>query len=119
MLAAVPEKLQQQTQRFAFGMDQFAAFMDAIGARVMIRGHEKVPGGFRVVYDDGWYRLYTLFSAGGFNNRDLPDNLDYRFTNPKFLFVEERDGRFTANSVRIAWERFNDPETNPFLAVLG
>lgn len=119
MLAEVSREMQASTHRFAFGMDQFMTFMDAVGARVMIRGHEKVLGGFRAEYDDGWYRLFTVFSAGGFNNRDLPEQVDYRLVRPSFLVLSERDGRFVANPVRIAWERFNDPSTNRFLETLG
>lgn len=119
MLAQVSREMQASTQRFAFGIDQFMSFMDAVGARVMIRGHEKVLGGFRADYDDGWYRLYTVFSAGGYNNRDLPEQVDYRLVRPSFLFLSERDGSFVANPVRIAWERFNDPSTNRFLETLA
>jgi hypothetical protein len=118
MLATVAPDLQERNQRFAFGIDQFAAFMDAVGARVMFRGHEKVPAGFRVDYEDGWYGLYTVFSAGGYNNQDLPEYVDYRQVQPSFVLLQEREGRFSANPVRIEWERFNTPETNPFLAEL-
>jgi hypothetical protein len=119
MLAEVSAEMQASTQRFAFGMDQFQSFMDALGARVMIRGHEKAPEGFKAEYDDGRYRLFTVFSAGGFNNRDLPEHLDYRRLHPSFLVLSEREGRFVANPVRIAWERFNDPSSNRYLEVLG
>lgn len=118
MLAKVSREMQASTQRFAFGMDQLVAFLDAVGARVMIRGHEKVATGFRAEYDDGWYRLFTVFSAGGFNNLDLPESLDYRYVQPSFLLLEERAGRFVLNPVRIAWERFNDRSTNRYLETL-
>ena len=114
MISEVDTALQEQSQRFAFGMSQFTGFMDAIGARVMIRGHEKVGPGFKKEYDDGRYRLFTVFSAGGYNNRDLPEETDYRNVQPAYVEIQRRDGKFVANPVRIAWEKFNDPRTNRF-----
>lgn len=119
MLAEVSEAMQASTQRFAFGMDQLAAFLDVLGARVLIRGHEKVPAGFRPDWDDGWYRMYTIFSAGGRDNHDLPEAVAYRQVQPRFLLLQEREGRYQATPVRVAWEAFNDPETNPFQGILS
>ncbi len=117
MVPEVPPMLQEKTQRFAFGISQFTAFMDAVGARVMIRSHEKVGPGFRTEYDDGRFKLFTVFSAGGYNNRDLPEQIDYRLAHPAFVWIQERNGKFVANPVRIAWEKFNDKVTNRYLTV--
>lgn len=115
LVPEVPAQLQERTQRFAFGISQFQAFMDVVGARVMIRSHEKVGPGFRTEYDDGRYKLYTVFSAGGIANRDLPEQTDYRYAHPAYVLIHEREGKFLANPVRIAWEKFNEHATNHFL----
>ena len=82
----IPADLQDQASRFAFGRMQFRAFMQRIGAHTMVRGHEKVLGGFQPSYDDDdGARLYTLFSAGGKENGDLPEGSAYRDVTPMEL----------------------------------
>jgi hypothetical protein len=43
-----------------FGQIAFDDFMDAVGARIMFRAHEAVPEGYRVLFQN---RLYSIFSA--------------------------------------------------------
>src|SRR5262249_22810257 len=74
----VPLELQRGTPRFSFGRQQFRAFMERTGFQVMIRGHEKIDDGFRVVFDLGERLLINLFSAGGATNVDLPPESSYR-----------------------------------------
>jgi hypothetical protein len=111
----VPRKIQEQNQRFAFGMGQFVSFMETVGGRLLVRGHEKVEEGFRVVYNDGQYQLYTLFSAGGANNHDLPERSFYRYVRPAYLTLRAQDGRLEATPHMIAWERYNTAGANRFL----
>ncbi len=66
----VPLALQKTSTRFAFGKLQFQSFMARVGCSAMIRGHERVVEGLRVI--DGEALLLSLFSAGGAANEDLP-----------------------------------------------
>ena len=50
----------------------FGNFLARIGCSVMVRGHERIIEGFRTTYDLPDATLYTLFSAGGAKNVDLP-----------------------------------------------
>src|SRR5262249_9976155 len=43
----VPVELQRQNPRFSFGRQQFRAFMERVGCQTLVRGHEKVDGGFQ------------------------------------------------------------------------
>jgi len=61
----IPAELQRQNARFPFGKQQFRAFMEKIGCRTMVRGHEKIDEGFKKIYDDPDLSLVNLFSAGG------------------------------------------------------
>ena len=83
--------LQRESTRFMFGRDQFRAFMERVGCRAMIRGHEQVEEGFRPDFDVGGRRLFTLFSAGGSDNSDLPATSRYRSVTPMALTIL-RDG---------------------------
>src|SRR4029079_3745430 len=64
----VPLELQKANARFPFGKKQLKSFLSRLGATTLVRGHERVAEGFRLVYDDPDARLITLFSAGGKTN---------------------------------------------------
>ena len=118
----IPADLQDQAARFAFGRMQFRAFMQRVGSRTMVRGHEKVLSGFVSTYDDDEHaRLFTLFSAGGTGNADLPAESTYREVKPMALTISGEGGG-GIGGVRIApwapdWASYNDPERNAFFKV--
>ena len=112
----VPDDLQQSTARFPFGRKQFHSFMQRLGLTTMVRGHERVVQGFKVVYDDPEARLLSLFSAGGATNADLPEKSNYREVTPMALTIKWRDGRADVTPFPIAYERYNDPRYNRFFA---
>ncbi|APR87195.1 Serine/threonine protein phosphatase catalytic subunit protein [Minicystis rosea] len=111
---AIPDELQKENARFPFGRRQFKSFMNRIGATTMIRGHERIIEGFKEVYDAGDARLFTLFSAGGKNNADLPLTSNYREVTPMALTIKHQDGATTLSPFIIDYERFNDPRYNGF-----
>ncbi|MBN1947627.1 MAG: serine/threonine protein phosphatase [Bradymonadales bacterium] len=110
----VPADLQKANARFPFGSLQFRRFMGMIGANTMIRGHEKIDSGFTEVYDDGAVSLYTLFSAGGATNSDLPEKSSYRKVTPKALTILYQDGIQKATPWTIDWERYQFGDRNGF-----
>ncbi len=115
----IPADLQDQASRFAFGRMQFRAFMHRVGSRTMVRGHEKVLSGFAPAYDDADHaRLFTLFSAGGKGNGDLPVGSAYRDVTPMALTITG-DGSESVTMVPWApdWATYNDPERNAFFKV--
>jgi hypothetical protein len=111
----VPLELQRENPRFSFGRRQFRAFMERTGFQVMIRGHEKIDDGFRVVFDLGDRLLLNLFSAGGAQNLDLPVASSYRKVTPMALTVLCNGGREIAYPWPIDWETFNAPARNGYL----
>ncbi|MCA9608210.1 MAG: serine/threonine protein phosphatase [Myxococcales bacterium] len=113
--SVIPAALQEQTARFPFGKMQFASFMNRLGCRALVRGHEKVTSGFERVYDDEHGMLITVFSAGGAENRDLPENSSYREVTPMALTIRRMaDGSTSIEPFEIAWASYNDPERNAF-----
>ena len=112
----VPAELQAANARFPFGRKQFQRFMGQLGLRAMVRGHEKINEGFRVVYDDPQARLFTLFSSGGKTNDDLPPESSYRDVTPMALTVLYRDGVSEVTPFAIDYARYNDPRVNAFFA---
>jgi hypothetical protein len=108
----VPNELQQKAARFGFGSHQFKSFLARIGCDVMVRGHERIIDGFHTAYDA---TLYTLFSAGGATNLDLPETSNYREVTPRGLTIRWRDGISRVSSFVIDWARYNDPARNRFL----
>jgi hypothetical protein len=112
----VPDELQKKVARFGYGTTQFRNFMARIGSSVMVRGHERVVEGFRTDYDFPESNLFTLFSAGGQSNLDLPDTSNYREVTPRGLTVRWRDGATTMTPFSIAWDRYNDGQRNRLLA---
>ncbi len=115
----IPADLQDQASRFAFGRMQFRAFMQRLGSHTMVRGHEKVLPGFAASYaDDDHARLFTLFSAGGRDNGDLPASSTYREVTPMALTITG-DGSTNPGNVKVTpwapdWASYNDPERNAF-----
>ena len=112
---AVPLELQRETGRFSFGHRQFRTFMERTGFEVMVRGHEKIDEGFRVVYDLGDLLLLNLFSAGGDGNADLPLASSYRKVTPMALTIRHRGDRVDAYPWPLDWRTFNAPARNGFL----
>ena len=108
----IPVELQRQNPRFSFGRAQFRAFMERIGCHTMIRGHEKVDRGFEIVYDLGDRLLLNLFSAGGHDNRDLPEAAPYRSVIPMALTVQHGPTGLQAIPWPIAYEPFNYQTNN-------
>lgn len=82
-----------------FGKKQFASFMNRIGARLMVRGHEAIINGCEFTYPGS---CITIFSAGG---KDNPHSFAYNNVTPRFLRIT---GNFKIDAVKIHWERFGD-----------
>lgn len=111
----VPDELQKAAARFGYGSTQLHNFLARIGCSVMVRGHERIIDGFRVIDVPG-AKLFTLFSAGGEKNVDLPDSSNYREVTPKGLTIKWKDGLTTVTPFVIDWQRYNDPTRNRLLA---
>jgi hypothetical protein len=110
----IPADLQDAASRFAFGRMQFRAFMQKIGCHTMIRGHEKVESGFVKTYDDEHYKLFTLFSAGGKDNGDLPADSSYRSVTPMALTITLGPNGTTIVPWAPDYKTYNDPSRNAF-----
>jgi uncharacterized tellurite resistance protein B-like protein len=113
---AIPEDLQAASARFPFGRKQFRAFMGKLGCNLLVRGHEKVNAGFKDVYRDDDVRLFTLFSAGGIDNNDIPTDSNYRDVRPMALTIKRVGGEITATPWAIAYERYQSAELNAFMS---
>jgi hypothetical protein len=107
----VPDELQKSVARFGYGTQQFRNFLARIGCSVLVRGHERIVEGFRTANDA---TLYTLFSAGGATNLDLPETSNYREVTPMGLTIRWRDGVSRVTPFAIDWSRYNDPARNHF-----
>ena len=112
----VPDELQKAAARFGYGSRQLKGFLARIGCSVMVRGHERIVDGFRTTYDLPDATLFTLFSAGGATNLDLPETSNYREVTPRGLTIRWRDGVSRVSPFVIDWSRYNDPARNRFLA---
>ncbi|MEZ4450278.1 MAG: metallophosphoesterase family protein [Nannocystaceae bacterium] len=110
----VPDDLQQASARFAFGRRQFRKFMGELACTTLVRGHEKINAGFRSHFPDDDIRLFTLFSAGGVANDDIPGDSNYRDVRPMALTITYSGGETTAVPWAIDYRRFQDPEYNAF-----
>jgi hypothetical protein len=110
----IPADLQDKASRFAFGRMQFRAFMQRIGAHMMVRGHEKVVGGFSKTYNDDGAQLFTLFSAGGTSNLDLPRDSSYHEVVPMALTIEHGPDGTKVLPWAPDYTSYNDPERNAF-----
>jgi len=112
----IPDDLQAQNARFPFGRAQFEAFMQKLGCTMMVRGHEKVDSGFRTMYTDQPASLLSLFSAGGADNNDLPEDSSYRSVTPMAATIRLENGTAQVTPWLIDYQRFNDPRRNRFFA---
>ncbi len=112
----IPDDLQAQNARFPFGRLQFDKFMSRLGCTMMVRGHEKVDEGFRDVYPQNPILLLNLFSAGGADNDDLPENSSYRTVTPMAATMYVEDGVARVVPWEIDYKRYNAPERNRFFA---
>ncbi len=110
----VPVELQRKNPRFNFGRNQFRAFMERVGCNTMVRGHEKIDPGFEVVYALGDRLLLNLFSAGGYDNNDLPIDGSYRSVTPMALTVLHGQGPASAIPWPIQYQPFNYETHNGF-----
>src|SRR6185295_14667649 len=110
----IPAALQEQSSRFPFGRLQCQAFLQRIGCHTLVRGHEKIDEGFRRVYDDETQLLISLFSAGGADNEDLPEDSSYRSVTPMAMTVKFKDEKAEIVSWEIDYQRYNEPELNGF-----
>jgi hypothetical protein len=110
----VPDDLQAANARFGYGKKQFQRFMAGAGLRAMVRGHEKINEGFRVMYDDPQAQLMTVFSSGGKNNGDLPAQSGYRSVTPMALTMRHHAGVTEVVPFELDYGRFNDPKYNAF-----
>jgi hypothetical protein len=111
----IPLDLQKANARFPFGKRQFKSFLARTGCTLMVRGHERVPEGIRRVYQDQDASLYTLFSAGGATNNDLPPTSNYREVKPVALTIHAQGGALELCPFYIDWERYNRVDLNQFL----
>jgi hypothetical protein len=82
---------------------------------VIVRGHERAVDGFHTTYDLPDAMLFTLFSAGGATNLDLPETSNYREVTPRGLTIRWRAGVSRVSPFEIDWARYNDPARNRFL----
>lgn len=111
----IPVSLQhKKTMRFSYGKSQLQYFLETMGCHSVIRGHEVVKAGFKTVYEDGPIRAYTLFSAGGSTNNDLPTKAAYRKITPMAVTIHFRSGEYYIQPWPIDFAYFNSPYTNGF-----
>ena len=85
--------------------------------RTVDRGHEKIVEGFSEAYSDDLGRLVTLFSAGGKDNNDLPDESTYRDVTPMALTITHDGAEARIVPWTPDWKSYNDPERNAFFKV--
>ncbi|MEJ7730398.1 MAG: metallophosphoesterase family protein [Polyangiaceae bacterium] len=111
---SVPAALQKDNARFPFGRQQFRHFIHKLGLRTLVRGHERVVEGFRKIYDDPDAMLFSLFSAGGATNDDLPMTSNYRQVTPMALTVRHQGGVTKVEPFAIDYATYNDPQLNAF-----
>jgi hypothetical protein len=115
----IPRKLQSETYRFGFGRLQAQAFLQQLGCHTLIRGHEKIEQGFQRKFEDPHLQLITLFSAGGADNEDLPENSSYRRVRPMALTIRHEgglDGETKLEAWPIDYAPYNDGRYNRFYA---
>jgi hypothetical protein len=110
----VPTDLQDKSARFSFGKLQARAFLQRIGCNTIFRGHEKVNSGFEESLHDEQVKVFTLFSAGGNDNDDLPSDSSYRSVTPMALTI-----KWDANGMDVTpwapdYRTYNDPSRNAF-----
>lgn len=110
----IPAALQEQSARFPFGRLQCQAFLQRMGCQTIFRGHEKVEEGFRHTYENDAVSLFTIFSSGGVDNNDLPEDSSYRSVTPMAAVLRYRDGKSEVSPFLIDYRSFNDASRNGF-----
>ncbi|MBK6697732.1 MAG: serine/threonine protein phosphatase [Myxococcales bacterium] len=110
----VPAALQDASARFAFGRHQLRSFMQRVGTHTVVRGHEKTNAGFEQVIKEKDAQLFTLFSAGGPDNEDLPADSSYRTVTPMALTIRLGPDGTTFTPFAPDYKTFNAPEFNAF-----
>lgn len=110
----IPSSLQEQTARFPFGTLQAKSFLQKIGCHTLIRGHERVDNGFKEHFRDDEVGIFTVFSAGGTSNEDLPADSSYRSVVPHALTITAEGSRVSLEPWEIDYRRTNSPEWNGF-----
>jgi hypothetical protein len=80
----------------------------------MFRGHQKVNAGFKDHYPREPARLFTVFSAGGAENNDVPLESNYRDVRPTALTITRRAGEMKVTPWLIDYKPYQDPERNGF-----
>ena len=110
----IPAMLQDQSARFPFGRLQAQAFLQRMGCHTIFRGHEKVEEGFRHVYDHPNVSLFTVFSSGGAENQDLPEDSSYREVTPMAATLRYKDGKSEVKPFLIDYQSFTTPARNKF-----
>ena len=108
----VPVEMQRENPRFSFGRNQFRSFMQRTGMQVMVRGHEQIERGFEPFYDLGEHMLLDLFSAGGFDNDDLPPDSSYRAVTPMAATVMYGQGAPVVTPWPLQYRPFNFAPNN-------
>lgn len=112
----IPDDLQKSSARFPFGRQQFRKFMNQVGCALLVRGHEKINAGFRDMYPRDDIRLLTVFSAGGVENDDVPEDSNYRDVRPMALTIARKAGETTVTPWAIDYRSYQRPELNRFFA---
>jgi hypothetical protein len=110
----IPASLQEQSARFPFGKLQCQAFLQRLGCNTIFRGHEKVEEGFRQTYEEDAVSLFTVFSSGGAENNDLPEDSSYRSVTPMAVTITFKDGKSEVKPFEIDYKSFNNAERNAF-----
>ncbi len=110
----IPAALQEQSARFPFGKLQCQSFLNKLGCHTIFRGHEKVEEGFRQVYGDEAVSLFTVFSSGGAENNDLPEDSSYRSVVPMAVSIRFKDGKSEVTPFVIDYKSFNEASRNGF-----
>ena len=110
----VPSDLQDKSARFAFGKLQARSFLQKIGCSTIIRGHEKVNSGFEESLHDEQVKVFTLFSAGGLDNDDLPADSSYRSVTPMALTIRSDANGMDVTPWAPDYRTYNDPAKNAF-----
>lgn len=103
----VPVELQRMDPRFTFGRKQFQSFMQRVGMDTLVRGHEKFDLGFETIYDLGEHKLLSVFSSGGCDNADLPEDSSYRAVTPMALAILASQGKLVATPFPLRYQPFN------------
>lgn len=114
MADIVPASLQQQSVRFPFGKLQASAFLQRMGCHTIVRGHEKVLGGFDHTYDEDSVQLFTLFSCGGASNDDLPQRSGFRKIIPMAISMTIKGKDVSLSPWKIDYKPYNDSDKNAF-----